>query len=182
MKYFYSIILVCALTIPAFAQDAKTNSTDAATQAPGQTLAASAAVLTAPIVLTNDAIVFVGDGMADATNGGSAVFTFTITDAGSYVFEALVNAPNENSNSFFANVDDQPVDPDMTWDVDVTMGFEKRVLSWRGTGDAGSDQFAPKRFTLTAGTHKLILNGREPGTQLKSVTIRPAPPQAPATP
>jgi len=177
MKHFSAIILACALAIPAFAQDAKTKSADAAAQAPGQTLAASAAVLTAPIVLTNDAIVLIGDAMAEGTNGGSAVFTFTITEAGSYVFEALVNAADDNSNSFLANVDDQPTDPDMIWDVDVTMGFEKRVLSWRGTGDASSEQFAPKRFTLTAGTHKLILNGREPDTQLKSLTIRPAPAQ-----
>jgi hypothetical protein len=71
----------------------------------------------------------------------------------------------------------------MIWDIDVTMGFEKRVVSWRGNAaDSGSDQFAPKRFMLTAGAHKLVIVGREPDTQLKSLTIRAAPAQQPATP
>jgi hypothetical protein len=181
MKIFSTFLLACALAIPAFAQDAKTNSTDADVQSPGQFFPASAAVVTAPLVLTNDAISLNGD-MAEVTNGGTAVFTFTITNAGNYVFETLVNAPDENSNSFFANVDDQPEDPDMIWDVDVTMGFQKRLLNWRGNGDSTTDQFTPKRFTLAAGEHKLIIIGREPNAQLKSLTIRPAPTQAPATP
>jgi hypothetical protein len=68
----------------------------------------------------------------------------------------------------------------MIWDIDLTMGFEKRLLSWRGNGDSATDQFAPKRFTLEPGAHKLIIIGREADTQLKSVTIRPAPAQMPA--
>jgi hypothetical protein len=180
MTYFYSILLSGALTIPALAQDAKTNAT-AAVEAPGQTLLASAAVLTAPMILTNGAITLSGD-QAEVTNSGNAVFTFTIATAGNYVFETLVNGPADNSNSFFANVDALPEDPDMIWDIEVTMGFEKRLLSWRGNGDSSADQFSPKRFTLTAGVHKLNIIGREPDAQLKSLTIRPAPPEAPAKP
>ena len=178
MKKICFFLLASALTIPVFAQDAKTNDTNVV-QAPGQFFAASAAVLTAPLVLTNDAISLNGD-QGEIATGGKAIFTFTITNAGNYVIETLVNAPNDTSNSFFANIDDQPEDPDMIWDVDVTMGFEKRLLSWRGNADSASDQFAPKRFTLTAGEHKLILIGREPDTLLKSLTIRPAAPEAPA--
>jgi hypothetical protein len=181
MKYFSSIALASVLTISAFAQDSKTNADDATAQPAGQSLTASAAVVTAPLILTNDAISLNGD-MADVTNGGTAVFTFSVATAGNYMFETLVNAPDENSNSFFVNVDGQPEDPDMVWDVDVTMGFQKRVMNWRGNGDSTTDQFTPKRFALTAGTHKLIIVGREPDTQLKSVTILPAPAQQPATP
>jgi hypothetical protein len=181
VKHFSLFVLAGALAIPAFAQDSKTNAADASAQPPGQFFPASAAVLTAPLVLTNDYIFLPGD-QAEVTNGGSAIFNFTVTNAGDYVIETLINAPADNSNSFFANIDDQPTDPDMIWDMDITMGFEKRVLSWRGNGDSATDQFAPKRFTLTAGAHKLILIGREPDTELKSLTIRPAPPQPPAAP
>jgi hypothetical protein len=175
MKIFSTFLLACALAFPVLAQDAKTNSTDAAVQS----FPASAAAVSAPLVLTNDYIFLPGD-EAEVTNGGSAVFTFTITTAGNYVVETVVNAAADNSNSFFANVDDQPTDPDMIWDIDLTMGFEKRLLSWRGNGDSATDQFAPKRFTLEPGAHKLIIIGREADTQLKSVTIRPAPAQTPA--
>jgi hypothetical protein len=180
MKKNFSILLACALAIPVFAQDAKTNSADTDVQSPGQSFPASAAVVTAPLILTNDYIYLPGD-EAEVTNGGSAVFTFTIATPGNYVVETLVNAPADNSNSFFANIDDQPTDPDMIWDIDVTMGFEKRLLSWRGNGDSATDQFSPKRFTLAPGTHKLIIIGREADTQLKSVLVRPAP-KPPAAP
>ena len=68
MKQFSSIVLACALAIPALAQDAKTNAVAelnkpaaADVQAPGQSFLASAAVLTAPLVLTNDYIVLAAD-------------------------------------------------------------------------------------------------------------------------
>jgi hypothetical protein len=61
----------------------------------------------------------------------------------------------------------------MIWDIDVTNGFEERIVSWRGKGDVDNDEFKPMVFKLTAGEHKLIIVGREP-TQLKSVSIRPA--------
>jgi hypothetical protein len=60
MNHIPSIVLACALAIPALAQDAKTNAApepgkpaDAVIQASGQSFPASAAVLTAPLVLTN---------------------------------------------------------------------------------------------------------------------------------
>jgi hypothetical protein len=89
------------------------------------------------------------------------------------VVQALVNAPGEDANSFYVNVDAQPEDPLMIWDFEVTNGFEERTVSWRGNGTPESDEIAPKRFNLAAGAHKLILVGREPA-QLKSITVRPA--------
>lgn len=182
MKQFSAIILACALAIPAFAQDAKTSAvadTNAPAediQPPGQFFPASAAVLTAPLVLTNDYLCLTNDSMADAASGGKAVFSFTITNAGDYVVESLVDADDESTNSFFVNVDAQPADPDMIWDIDVTSGFEKRIVNWRGSGESGSDEFAPKRFKLEPGAHTLVIVGREPGTLLKSLTIRLAAP------
>jgi hypothetical protein len=177
MKHIPSIVLAVALAIPAFAQETKTNAT-AEVPAPGQMFPASAAVLTAPLVLTNDYFYLTGD-QAEVTNGGKAVFSFNITNAGDYVVETLVNADDESTNSFFVNVD-APPEADMIWDIEVTTGFEKRVIAWRGDGDSATDQFSPKRFKLDPGAHTLVLVGREPGTLLKSVNIRPAPSAAPA--
>ena len=50
----------------------------------------------------------------------------------------------------------------------VTSAQVERVRN----GDASSDEFAPKRFKLSAGAHKLILVGREP-SELKSISIHP---------
>ena len=179
MKYFSSIMLACALAVPALAQDSTTNAAPeaakpAAAPAPGQTFPASVAVLTAPLVLTNDYFYLASD-QAEITNGGRAVITFTTTNAGKYEIETLVNAPDESSNSFFVNIDADPADPDMIWDIAVTSGFEKRMVNWRGSGDSGNDEFTPKRFDLKPGEHKLNIVGREPGTLLRLLTVRPAP-------
>ena len=85
----------------------------------------------------------------------------------------VVSAPDEDSNSFYLNIDAEPADPLMIWDLEVTSGFEERIGNWRGSGDSGSGEFSPKVFKLTAGEHKLIIGGREPAS-LKSITIRPA--------
>jgi hypothetical protein len=107
MSHFLIIILACALTIPALAQDAKTNavpepekSAGAETAAAKLSFVASAAVVNAPLVLTNDYLCLAAE-RAEIANGGKAVFNFTITNSGNYVIEALVNAPAEDANSFF---------------------------------------------------------------------------------
>jgi hypothetical protein len=180
MNHFASVILAFALAMPALAQDTKTNVPESNppsdVQMTGQFFPASAAILSAPLVLTNDYFYLVGD-QSEVAKGGSAIFNFNITNAGNYVIETLVNAPDESSNSFFLNIDAQPEDPAMIWDIAVTSGFEKRTVSWRGNSDSSSDEIDPKRFKLAPGAHKLIIVGREPGTLLKSLTIRPAPPQ-----
>jgi len=188
MKQFSSIVLACALAIPALAQDATTNAVtdsikpaDAGVPASGQSFPASAAALTAPLVLTNDYFSLAAE-QQELAGGGKAVFNFTVTNAGNYQIEAMVNAPDEASNSFFVNIDAQPTDPDMIWDIEVTSGFEKRLVNWRGNGDANTDQFTPKSFKLEPGAHTLVIVGREPDVRLKSLTIRPALPAQPASP
>jgi uncharacterized cupredoxin-like copper-binding protein len=183
MKQFSVLFLACALVIPAVAQDAATTNSRAvaAAHVPGQMFLASAATVTAPLVFTNDYFHLESD-MADVAAGGKAVFHFSITNAGDYQIESVVNAPDDNANSFFVNIDVQPTDPDMVWDIEVTDGFEKRLVNWRGDGDASNGQFVPKTFKLGAGDHTLILVGREPDVRLKSVTIFPVPPEKYASP
>ena len=183
MKHFSLIVLALALAIPAMAQDnitltnavADTNALVVAdTNAPAAAdLSASAATLTAPLMLTNGIISLTNDSMADVASGGKAVFSFSITNAGNFVIEALAHGADDSSNSYFVNMDAMPAD-DMIWDVEVADGFEKHLMNWRGSSDATSPEFAPKVFKLEAGKHQLNLVGREPGTELKSIAIRPA--------
>lgn len=172
MKKLSWFLLPCVLAALAFAADAakKEVPPPAAAAKPGEIPAAQAKV-TQPMVLHEGAI-----SQAERTEleGGKAVFEFTVPKDGDYVIHAMVNAADDDSNSFFLNVD-APPEETMIWDIDeFTNGFEERVVNWRGTGASGSAEFAPKVFKLTAGAHKLHLTGREP-TLLKSISIRPAP-------
>jgi thiol-disulfide isomerase/thioredoxin/uncharacterized cupredoxin-like copper-binding protein len=181
MKTRSALLLVCALAIPVIAQDAATKAAQPQTSGKGTpaalTIPASAAVVNAPLVLKDGAISTPQH--TELAEGGKAVFSLTIENAGDYLIHAVVDAPGEDANSFFVNVDAPPEDPLMIWDMDVTNGFQERIVSWRGNGDANYDEFSPKVFKLTAGEHKLIIVGREPATLLKSVSIRPVSP-APA--
>ncbi len=169
MKTIPMLLLAAALAIPVFAQSAAPKSASGAA-APAPSLPASAAELTKPFVLKDGAIS--QPERTEIATGGKAVFSFTVAKAGTYVIQAVANAADEDSNSFFLNIDAAPDDA-MIWDVEVTNGFEERVVNWRGNGDSGSGEFMSKKFTLTAGAHKLIIVGREPAA-LKSVSIRPA--------
>jgi hypothetical protein len=112
----------------------------------------------------------------DVTNAGTASFWFTNTTAGAYAIQATVNAPGDANNSFFVNIDSLPQAPTMVWDIlPYTLGFEPRLMSWRGNGDNQTNQFVPKVFNLTAGAHRLIICGREPNTFLRSITVQPYP-------
>jgi hypothetical protein len=109
-----------------------------------------------------------------ASGGGTAVYNFTITNAGNYEIQALVNAPSENANSFYVNIDGQPQNPTMIWDImPITSGFEQRTVSWRGNGSENNDQIVPKIFNLGAGPHQIVFVGREPYTALSSFVLLP---------
>ncbi|MBU6401755.1 MAG: hypothetical protein KGS61_15670, partial [Verrucomicrobia bacterium] len=145
----------------------------------GLTFAATSGIITAPFTVTSSGTI-VQPSYTSLTAGGQAVYTFTISAAGDYVVSALVNAPNTSANSFFVNIDAQPTDPAMVWDVPVTSGLVSETVDWRGSGTADStspsgfdDQYTPKVFSLTAGTHQLIVRGREGNCQLGTLTIAP---------
>lgn len=174
MKTIFPILAAGALAISAFAQAVKTNDAPASAEKITPPIAAfgmSAGEISAPFVLTNGCIS--QPEQTEVAGGGKAIFNFTITNAGDYILKGIVNATDESANSFYLNIDAQPEDPLTIWDFTVTEGFQQRVVSWRGNGDQDSDEFSPKKFHLNAGTHKLIIVGREPG-QLKSISIYPA--------
>jgi len=146
---------------------------------PGLSFSSTAGLVLDPFVSNAGAISQPAEtGVAD---GGQAIYAFNITSAGDYTITGSVSAPDANANSFFLNIDGQPADPSMIWDVPPTTGFTNQVVSWRGTGSDTVPQFSPKVFTLSAGTHQLIVRGREANVQLGAITItsvgvRPAPP------
>jgi len=115
------------------------------------------------------------------TNGGSATYQFTITNAGNYEVQALVNAPDTSANSFYVNIDSQPQDPNMIWDITTTSGFESRLVGWRGINVDGTDQYSYVIFSLSAGPHWVVFVGREANTLLSSISILPVP-QTPPPP
>ena len=106
------------------------------------------------------------------------MYNFQITTAGAYVIQAIVNAPSEGSNSFFVNIDSQPQNPFMVWHIPVTSGLETRTVSWQGNGTWDNPELVPAVFTLTQGTHQLVVRGREANTQVQrfSIVRLPSPP------
>jgi hypothetical protein len=136
-------------------------------------LPATSGVITPPFISISNYIYQTNETVL--ANGGRAVYDFTITNAGTYVIETVVNAAHEGANSFFLNIDAEPQDPYMVWDIPVTTGFEPRVVGWRGNGTWDNDEFVPKVFNLSPGSHQLILRGREANTRLQSLTVLPYP-------
>ncbi len=174
MKTLSILVLAGVLAIPALAADAPAKAAAPAAKKPATSnpaMSVTEAKITAPFVLKDGAIS--QPATTEVGAGGRAVFTFKVATAGEYVVVGVVNAADDDSNSFYLNIDAEPTDPLMIWDLEVTSGFEERTSNWRGSGGAGSDEFDPKTFKLTAGEHKLIIGGREPAS-LKSITIRPA--------
>lgn len=105
-------------------------------------------------------------------SGGRAVYGFTITNAGDYTIVINVNAADTGSDSVFINIDAEPTDPTMIWDVlPLTSGFEQRTVGWRGTGDNVNPQFPAKAFTLAVGAHQLIIRGREANAQIGQISL-----------
>jgi hypothetical protein len=178
MKKLTLLVSLGTISIRLLAADATTNAASAVASttnkiaAPIMTFLVSTGAISKPFVLDNEYVS--QPEQTDETAGGKVSFSFMIANAGSYVLQGLVNAPSEDANSFYINIDAPSEDPLTIWDIEVTNGFEQRLVSWRGNGGADSDEFSPKRFQLSAGQHKLTIVGREAGAELKSVSLCPA--------
>jgi hypothetical protein len=156
---------------------AAANVTVAAGKPPsGLTFAADSGAISAPFVATNGTVF--QSVATDVTNGGLAVYSFDVVNVGNYLVSAMVDAPNVGENSLYVNIDAEPTDPLMIWDIPVTTGLTSRTVSWRGngTGDPALAQYSPKVFTLFAGTHQLIIRGRAANTTVGTISIAATPP------
>ena len=136
---------------------------------PAATFEAESGTITSPLTVTGGAIS--QNVTTGITDGGRAVYSFSISSNGVYTVAALVNAPSLTENSFYVNIDAEPTDPFTIWDIPVTTGYEMRTLSWRGYGAADSYSINPKGFLLSAGSHTLTLIGREANCSIDQIQI-----------
>jgi HYDIN/CFA65/VesB-like, Ig-like domain len=142
----------------------------------GLSFDSTAGVITAPFVI--DPSNYISQTVeTGVTNGGRAAYAFTLTNAGSYSIQMQVDAPDASANSLYVNVDAEPTDPDMIWDImPFTTGLQNRVVSWRGNSTFDNPQFVNKPFDLSAGVHQLIIRGREANVKVGRITIMKAVP------
>ena len=139
----------------------------------GLSFASTSGTITAPFTAANGTIS--QPAYTSLSAGGRAVYTFTIAASGNYIVSAQVSAPNDSANSYFVNIDGEPTDPLMIWDIPITSSMTSRTVSWRGNGTPDNNQYAPKVFALSAGTHQLIVRGREGNCPLGTISIAPTP-------
>lgn len=157
-KIFLCLLSSIVINLTAFAQE--TNWVEIFT------VEAENFQLVDPIVVENHYIV------TSSSNAGEARYSFTLQESGEYRMDCLVDAPHGGADSFFVNVDNLPTDPFMIWDIlPNTDGWEEKSIGWRGDGTFDEPALHPKIFELDAGSHELIITGRESGTRLDKLTL-----------
>lgn len=92
------------------------------------------------------------------TGSGRAEYTFTVPESGTYLVSAITSIPSSGSNSIFIDIDQEPTDPASIWHSYTTGGDEERFVV-QGSNTSGNNPV--REFTLSAGSHKLIVRGRE---------------------
>ena len=156
---------------------AAANVTVAAGRPPsGLTFAADSGIISAPFFATNGTIL--QSLKTDVADGGRAAYSFNIVNAGDYLVSAIVGALGGGQSSLYVNIDAEPADPLMIWDIPASSALTSQTVSWRGNGngDPAAAQYLPKVFTLSAGDHQLIIRGRQANTILGAISIQATPP------
>ena len=125
---------------------------------------ATSGIITSPFVINGDSTISQPVETLVPAQGGRALYTFNVTTPGDYVMSAMVNCPDDGSNSFFINIDAEPSTA-MVWHIPVTSGLESRTVTWWPDTE-------PKVWTLNAGVHQLIVRGREANARLGQITLR----------
>jgi hypothetical protein len=143
------------------------------TPLPGLSWEAEQGEITAPFAAM-DGVVSQNTLTDNPSDGGRALYRFSIQDAGDYMVKAIINAADASSNSFFVGMDTEP-DTSMIWDIVLTNGFEERAVSWREGAAPDGNASTPKVFSLTPGEHTLIFQGREANTLLDKVEVAKVP-------
>ena len=126
-------------------------------------------LISPPFVLTNGYIF--QPASTDGTNGGRAVYSFTVPAEGQYAIQAFAEVLTKEAGSLLVDIDSEPKDPDMIWELAPTTGFATNWVS------IGKDK-TPKYFHLTQGHHQIIIRGRSSNVKLAHIRVlaRPKPP------
>lgn len=104
---------------------------------------------------THDGYVYQRRGTS-LSEGGRAMYSFTLNESGEYVIKGMVDAAHSGANSFYVNVDSTPSRRNV-WHIPLTNGFEEREVTWRENQHT---------FNLGAGDHTIVVVGREGDTRL----------------
>jgi hypothetical protein len=110
----------------------------------------------------------------NTTYQGSAAYNLNVTESGTYKIIGQVYAPGESNDSFYVQIDNEPLTnlESLAWDLNPTKSadqfsvWREDELTRRGIGTFDNPQYDPYTVNLTAGTHTLTIRGREPNTRL----------------
>jgi hypothetical protein len=129
--------------------------------------------ITGPMTLTNGILVQPCE--TGITNSGRMSCRFKVANAAEFAVAADVRTAGAGGGSFYVNIDGEPVEPEMVWEIPATRSFALRVATW-GRSQTNAKP-APKYFQLAAGEHELIVRGRSAGVEVRSLLVvqRPAP-------
>lgn len=123
--------------------------------------------LTSPMRIGSDSAASQGqfiDVPNGAGSGGEAVYTFQVPAAGTYTFWGRVQFINSNDDSFFLSIDGGA---DEYYWAAAASGWQ-----WR--------KHPGNTFTLSAGTHSLVVREREDGARLDKMLLTPDPAYTPS--
>jgi len=139
--------------------------------------------LTSPMVSLNDTTasggkcIWVANGKGNLTDpmkaGGQAVYSFDVPVAGNYRVWARVMANTTADNSFFVAMD---YDPYVTWNTALA---GKNTWAWDVVKDRNRSDAST--FTLSAGTHTLVIKQMEDGTKIDAIVVTTQPAWIPET-
>lgn len=135
----------------------------------GLTWRADAGLILAPYA-TNETLVVQATETASVSDAGRARYRVTVPTDGKWRMTVRIKAEAGDRNSFFVDVDQDPVSPTAVCDVAVTSGIEERKVSWRGTGTT-TPEFPWKEWDLTAGVHEVVVCGRESNCGIYEITL-----------
>jgi hypothetical protein len=128
---------------------------------PGLVWEAQSALFTYPYTILSGKYLYCDWPSKTPAAGGQALYFFHLDQPGDYVVMGKAHAFATISRTLYVNIDAEPADTSMAWDLPIASGFQWRTASWRGTGTVDTNQFAPKVFSLTAGDHYLVLRSRD---------------------
>jgi hypothetical protein len=142
----------------------------------------TAGTITAPFVDNGDDTISQAIQTTNPLDGGKADYFFIVPNPApslGYTIAALVNCADGGSNSFFVNIDSEPNIDNNEWDIPVTTGLQSREVTLYPETNAHI-------WALTAGTHHLIVRGREANAILGRITFTevtsPTPTPTPSPP
>ncbi len=139
-------------------------------------LEAEAGNLSAPMVTRNDNKAFEGNYITNDYGSGQVTYTFEVESAGTYAVWGRHIAENDISDSFFVRMDNGTED---IWDISHSDDWKWSKVNGRSLGGVQS-------YNLNAGTHTLVIRGREGGAKLDRIVITNddayVPPQDPQAP